>query len=115
MNSILNRNLTVEQVRADFPILDILVNGKPLTYLDNGASSQKPLSVIESQTRFYEEQNANIHRGVHYLSQLSTRLYDEARYKTQVFLNAEHEHEVIFTAGVLPVSIWLPRLGEEPI
>ena len=99
MNGVMKQALTVEEVRADFPILAQVVNGKPLTYLDNGASSQKPNAVIQSQVRFYEEQNANIHRGVHYLSQLSTRLYDEARTKTQIFLNAQHEYEVIFTAG----------------
>jgi len=91
--------LDVRQARADFPILDQLVHGKPLTYLDNGASSQKPIQVLDAMDRYYGETNANIHRGVHALSQEATRRFDGARFKVQAFLNAAQSSEVIFTKG----------------
>src|SRR5213080_5016781 len=71
----------VERVRADFPILHTSSNGHPLVYLDNGATTQKPRVVIDALSRYYESQNANIHRGVYHLSQLATQLYDESREK----------------------------------
>lgn len=89
----------VEEIRKDFPILSSQVHGKPLVYLDNAASSQKPRSVIDTLTQYYESQNANIHRGVHYLSQLATDLYEGARKKVQHFINAEKSHEIIYTRG----------------
>ena len=89
----------VEAVRADFPILHRPVRGRPLVYLDTAASAQKPILVIEAERSFYAEDYANIHRGLYYLSQRATERYDEARRKVQRFLNARHEHEIIFTRG----------------
>lgn len=89
----------VEDVRADFPILKEKVNGAPLIYLDNGATSQKPQRVIDCIERYYETYNANVHRGVHKLSQLATDDYEEARRVIQRYMNAKHEHEIIFTKG----------------
>ncbi|HKX28258.1 MAG TPA: aminotransferase class V-fold PLP-dependent enzyme, partial [Blastocatellia bacterium] len=89
----------VQRIRRDFPILKREVHGKPLVYLDNAASSQKPQVVIDALNRYYSEQNANVHRGVHALSQLATREYEEARVKAQRFLNAAETHEIIFTRG----------------
>lgn len=87
----------VEAIRRDFPILRRLVRGKPLVYLDNAATSQKPAAVIEAEKSFYETYNANIHRGVHQLSEEATALMDEARAKVARFINAKSEREVIFT------------------
>jgi cysteine desulfurase/selenocysteine lyase len=89
----------VEAVRAAFPILAAHVRGKPLIYLDNAASAQKPRAVIEAIRRFYEAENANVHRGVHYLSQLATDRHEAARTSLQRFLNAREDREIIFTAG----------------
>ena len=80
----------VEKVRQDFPILDRKVNGKKLIYLDNAASSQKPKQVINVLTKYYEETNANVHRGIHTLSQEATELYEDAHVKVGKFLGAEH-------------------------
>lgn len=89
----------IEKIREDFPILRQTVNGNPLVYLDNGASSQKPASVIRAIETYYSSQNANIHRGVHHLSQIATQAYEDARVAIQTFINARHEHEVLFTKG----------------
>ena len=89
----------VQKIRADFPILHTTVHGKPLVYLDNGATTQKPQAVIDAETRYYESQNANIHRGVYTLSQLATNLYEETRAKIRAFLNAQHDREIIYTRG----------------
>ena len=89
----------VATVRRDFPILSGTANGRPLVYLDNAATSQKPRAVIESLVRFYQTENANIHRGVHELSQRATLAYEAARAKLQRFLNAGDPHEVIFVRG----------------
>lgn len=89
----------IESIRAQFPILQREVNGKPLIYFDNGATSQKPQSVINAINHYYEYENSNIHRGVHTLSQEATAAYEEVRKKVQKFINAEHEHEIIFTSG----------------
>lgn len=86
-------------VAADFPILARPVHGRRLAYLDNGATTQKPLAVIEAERRFYLESNANIHRGVHWLSQHATELYDAARATVQRFINAAHADEIVFTRG----------------
>ena len=91
--------LDVARVRADFPILGIAARGKPLTYLDSAATSQKPQVVIDALRTYYEAQNGNIHRGVHYLSELATRLHDATRERARAFLNARHAHEVLFTRG----------------
>ena len=89
----------VAAVRADFPILSRQVNGRPLVYLDNGASAQKPRAVIEAVTRAYAEEYANVHRGLHYLSNLATEKYEAVRGIVARFLNAPHEDEVVFTSG----------------
>ncbi len=89
----------VDAVRKDFPILTREVNGRPLIYLDNGATAQKPDSVIEAIDRYYRDQNSNIHRGVHHLSQLATQAYEDARETIRAFINAKHDYEVIFTRG----------------
>ncbi len=91
--------LDIQKVRADFPILSQTVNGKPLVYFDNGATSQKPKVVIEAISQYYQEINANIHRGVHTLSQLATDAYEVARGKVQNHINAKFSHEVLFTSG----------------
>src|SRR3954447_10839588 len=89
----------VQRVRADFPILSSKAHGKPLVYLGNGATTQKPRQVIEALDRYYQSQNANIHRGVYELSQTATTLYEQARLTVQKFINAAHSEEVIFTRG----------------
>jgi len=89
----------VRKVREDFPILKSLVHDKPLVYLDNAATTQKPRAVIDAILRYYEGQNSNIHRGVHHLSEVATRAYESARVKVQRFLNAADAREIIFTRG----------------
>jgi cysteine desulfurase/selenocysteine lyase len=89
----------VDRIRADFPILNRPVRGKPLVYLDNAATSQKPQVVIDAVTQFYTAENANIHRGVHYLSERATAAYDQVREKVARFINARSSREVIFTRG----------------
>jgi cysteine desulfurase/selenocysteine lyase len=89
----------VEEVRKQFPTLHQEVYGKPLIYFDNGATSQKPQVVIDAIEHYYVKENANIHRGVHYLSQKATDAYEEARRIVQHFIGAKHEYEVLFTKG----------------
>ena len=89
----------IQNIRSQFPILTQTVNGKPLVYLDNGATSQKPISVIESWEKYYSTINANVHRGIHTLSQLATEEMEVSRRKIQKFLNAKNDFEVIFTKG----------------
>jgi len=91
--------LDIQQIRADFPILTQKVNGKPLVYFDNGATSQKPQIVIDAEVKYYQEINANIHRGVHTLSQLATDAYEISRGKIKEHINAKFAHEVLFTSG----------------
>lgn len=89
----------IQKVRADFPILSQQINGKPLVYFDNGATSQKPQIVIDAISKYYQTTNANIHRGVHTLSQMATDAYESSRKKVQNHINAKLLHEVIFTSG----------------
>jgi len=89
--------LNVERIRADFPILNMRPRGKPLIYLDSAATSQKPRQVIDALRRYYEEENGNIHRGVHYLSELATIRYDETREAVKRFIKASSTNEVVFT------------------
>ena len=89
----------VYKIRADFPILNQMINGKPLVYLDNAATSQKPQSVIDTLVNYYSTENANVHRGVHTLSQRATDDYEEARDKVKRFINAEKDEEIIFVRG----------------
>ncbi len=94
-----NIQLDIQQIRDDFPILSQVVNGHPLVYLDNAATTQKPKQVIEALVDYYSRYNANIHRGVHALSQEATEAYEKARKTIQNHFNAQHAHEIIFTSG----------------
>ena len=89
----------VQQIRTQFPILSTKINGRPLVYFDNGATSQKPQVVIDAISKYYAEYNSNIHRGVHTLSQVATDAYEASRLTIQKHLNAKHSHEVLFTSG----------------
>ncbi|MGH8562254.1 MAG: aminotransferase class V-fold PLP-dependent enzyme, partial [Nevskiales bacterium] len=91
--------LDVQRIRAEFPILHQQVHGRPLVYLDNAASTQKPHSVIRALQRYYEQDNSNVHRGVHTLSERATAAYEGARDKVRGFLNAAHREEIVFTRG----------------
>ncbi|MEM1266229.1 MAG: cysteine desulfurase [Pseudomonadota bacterium] len=108
----------VHEVRRDFPILSRTVHGKPLVYLDNGASAQKPQAVIDAVTRAYGEEYANVHRGLHHLSTIATETYEAVRGKLRAFLNAPREEEILFTTGAteafnLISYAWAaPRLSE---
>ncbi len=107
----------VEAVRADFPILSETVHGKPLTYLDNGASAQKPQAVIDTVSNAYEHEYANVHRGLHHLSNLATANFEAARGKVRAFLNARADEEIIFTRNateainLVASSFGRPRIG----
>jgi cysteine desulfurase/selenocysteine lyase len=92
-------SLDIQRVREDFPILHTEVRGKPLVYLDNAATSQKPRHVIDRLSRFFQEENANIHRGVYYLSERATAAYELAREKMRSFLNAPDSREIVFVRG----------------
>ncbi|HTU00564.1 MAG TPA: cysteine desulfurase [Candidatus Sulfotelmatobacter sp.] len=91
--------LDVERIRQDFPILRQTVHGRPLVYLDNAATSQKPQVVLDALTRYYTEENANVHRGVHMLSELATRKYEAARATVRRFLHAAEDREIVFVRG----------------
>ena len=91
--------MDIQKIRNLFPILQTEINGKPLVYLDNAATSQKPISVIETWEKYYKTLNANVHRGIHTLSQLATEEMEASRKKIQKFINAEKDYEVIFTKG----------------
>lgn len=91
--------LNIEEIRKDFPILSRMVYNRPLVYLDNAATTQKPRAVVEAMTEEYYSVNANVHRGVHYLSQQATELHEQARANVQKFINARSEAEIIFTRG----------------
>jgi cysteine desulfurase / selenocysteine lyase len=107
----------IEKIRAEFPILSRQVNGKPLVYLDNGASAQKPQVVIDAVTRGYGEEYSNVHRGLHYLSNLATERYEAVRGTIAQFLGARDENEIVFTSGTteginLVAYAWaMPRMG----
>ena len=89
----------ITKVREDFPILKREVNGKPLVYLDNGASAQKPQAVIDAVTQAYSSEYANVHRGLHYLSNLATDKYESVRSKVAKFLNSSVEDSIVFNSG----------------
>jgi len=95
----INRMFPIEKIRKDFPILQRTVNGKPLVYFDNAATSQTPKVVIDAIVNYYTNYNANIHRGVHTLSQEATDLYEQARIKLQKHFNAQYAYEILFTSG----------------
>ena len=100
MNEVATTGLDIEKIRAQFPVLNQQVNGKPLIYLDNAATNQKPGRVIEALSRYYEHDNANIHRGIHTLAERATKAYEATRLSMQQFINAKHPEEIIFTRGV---------------
>ena len=108
----------IDAIREDFPATRLEVHGKPLVYLDNGASAQKPQRVIDTITRTYESGYANVHRGLHTLSNQATEAYEAARGVVRGFLNAAHEDEIVFTRGTteginLVAYSWLePRIAE---
>jgi len=91
--------IDINKIRSEFPILNQKIHGKDYVYLDNGATTQKPIQVIDAVSDFYKNTNSNIHRGVHHLSDLSTKAYEAVRSKVQNFINAEQEQEIIFTKG----------------
>lgn len=91
--------MNIDNIRSQFPILDQTVYGKPLVYLDNAATTQKPTSVIETLSNYYLTLNSNIHRGAHYLAAQATEQYEQTRRSVQKFINARHSHEIVFTRG----------------
>src|SRR5271170_5585182 len=99
VSSLIQTPFDVEKLREDFPVLKQTIHGKPLVYLDNAATSQKPQQVIDAIVKFYTVDCANIHRGVHELSQRSTAAYEETRGKAKRFLNARSKTEIIFVRG----------------
>ena len=104
---------SIDNTRKDFPILNREVYGKPLVYLDSAASSQKPKQVIESIKKFEENDYANVHRGIHFLSNASTDAFEAARKKIKKFLNAKREEEIIFTLGATDsINLVANSLGE---
>jgi cysteine desulfurase / selenocysteine lyase len=92
-------NIDINKIRKDFPILNQKIYKKPLIYLDNAATTQKPQQVIDAETKVYQNWNSNIHRGVHFLSDKMTKKYERSRENIQRFINAKHSHEIIFTSG----------------
>ena len=105
--------LDVERIRADFPILQRTVNGKPLAYLDNAATAQKPAAVIDAIAEYYRDSNANIHRGVHRLSIEATEAYERARGKVQRFLGATRPEEVVFVRSATEAINLVAQRSEE--
>lgn len=100
MNAVATNRLDIEKIRTQFPVLNQQVNGKPLVYLDNAATNQKPQRVIDVLTKYYERDNANIHRGIHTLAERATKAYEQTRHAMQQFINARYVEEIIFTRGV---------------
>ena len=98
-NTLTKSTLDINKIRQEFPILDQQVNGKPLIYLDNAATNQKPLRVIDALSRHYKVDNANIHRGIHTLAERSTAAFEETRRIIAEFIGANEVEEVIFTKG----------------
>ena len=105
--------IDVEKIRKDFPILDQIVNDEPLVYLDNAATTQKPKVVLEAVNRYYQEDNANVHRGVHTLAERATASYEAARETVRRFINASSTKEVLFTRGTTTGLNWIGRFAEE--
>src|SRR3954451_5069108 len=99
MKAVQEMDWDVEKIRKDFPVLSQMVNGQPLVYLDNSASSQVPQVVIDRGSKYLQEEHSNIHRGVHYLSQRATTAYEGAREKVRRFINARDARECIFVRG----------------
>ena len=118
MNAPVRLPYDIAKIRADFPILGETPYGKPLAYLDNAASAQKPRAVIDRLTHFYEDEYANVHRGLHYLANAATEAYEAAREAVRRFLNAKSGDEIIFTRGasealnLVAASYGLAQIGE---
>jgi len=111
-----NGSFDVERIRADFPALSMQVYGKPLVYLDNAASAQKPKAVLDRLTQAYESEYANVHRGLHYLANAATEAYEGAREKVRAFLNAERTEEIIFTRNATEaINLVAQTFGRERI
>ena len=105
--------MDINEIRKQFPVLDQQVYGKSLVYLDNAATTQKPLCVIERERDYYLHENCNIHRGVHYLSQMATEAYEHARQTVARFINAPEAHEIVFTRGTTEsLNLLATSLGE---
>ncbi|MEQ8323748.1 MAG: SufS family cysteine desulfurase [Vicingaceae bacterium] len=105
--------LAIDQVRSEFPILSEMINGQRLVYLDNAATSQKPMAVIDAISNYYKHSNSNVHRGVHSLSQTATSLFEEAREQTKEFISASSTDEIVFTKGTTDsVNLVAHSLGE---
>ena len=105
--------IDVEKIRKDFPILDQIVNDEPLVYLDNAATTQKPKAVLEAVNRYYQEDNDNVHRGVHTLAERATASYEAARETVRRFINASSTKEILFTRGTTTGLNWIGRFAEE--
>jgi len=106
----------IRKIRADFPILKRLVNGKPLVYFDNAATTQKPQTVIDALLNYYQQDNSNIHRGVHFLSQAATAAYESARENVKTYINARVKQEIIFTKGTTEsINLMAYSFGEKYI
>ncbi len=97
--TILNTGKSIDDIRSQFPILQTKVYGQPLVYFDNGATTQKPLAVINAMDEYYREYNSNVHRGVHHLSQRATDVFEETRRKVTAYINAAYDYEVLYTKG----------------
>jgi cysteine desulfurase/selenocysteine lyase len=95
----IKNDLDIEQIRKEFPVLHQQVNGRPFVYFDNAATTQKPSQVIDALSHYYNKYNANIHRGAHHLAHIATEAFELTRTKLQAFVNAQHQHEIIFTSG----------------
>jgi len=109
--------LDIIEIRKQFPILSRKVNGHDLVYFDNGATTQKPQSVISAESNYYQNENSNVHRGVHFLSGLATEKFEETRGAVQDFIGAKHKHEIIFTKGTtdsinLVANVYRTLLGK---
>ena len=95
MNEVATTRLDIEKIRTQFPVLNQQVNGQRLVYLDNAATNQKPQRVIDALTKYYEKDNANIHRGIHTLAERATKAYEQTRHAMQQFIRAKHVEEII--------------------
>ena len=107
-------NVDIQKIREDFPILSRTVYGKPLVYFDNGATTQKPRLVVDALVDEYYSVNANVHRGVHYLSQQATELHEASRETVREFINAHSTNEVVFTRGTTEsINLLVSSFGDE--
>ena len=107
------KTLNSKKIRQDFPILDQIINDEPLVYLDNAATTQKPRQVLEKLQAYYENDNANVHRGVHTLAERATAAYEASREKARRFINAKSTKEVLFTRGTTTGLNSVARFAEE--